>query len=479
LARCAARGSFFAACAALAALFAAPVRAQNGDRPHPDAEIHFHHYRWQEDYLWLARKLGPLDAYERMKYLPLGGAPDNYLSFGGEVRYRLDGYDPYLFGLTASGKTFTSQQERALLHADLHLTQHFRAFAQIDAAKEDGRPVRRPFDQSAPDLRQAFADVMLPAGGGSAMLRGGRQELWLGHSRWLAVRDPTNIRRTFDGALAEYKDDGFIVRGFAARPVAILPGAFDDGTASGEFFRGVYAIARQPGGLPLALELYLWDRQVDSVAYARGVGREDRWTAGAHLLGEFADFATIAEASYQFGRFDAVDISAFALFGEVSRPVTLASVTPFGPLAPRFGLRGLYASGDRDRTSPTLRTFAAPYAATYVVSQVSVFSASNVANLQPYVQLPLAHGIHLGASWNWVWRASTADAVYGPPGVIIQAPGSQAKAVAQVAQASIIWDVNRFVQLQALYAHVFADDFIRDAQGRDFDYYRLQAMLRY
>jgi hypothetical protein len=474
-ARCAARRRFIAPLAALAALVvAASAHAQDGgEAPRPDAQIHFRHYRWQEDYLWLARKPGPLDAYERMKYLHLGGAPENFLSLGGELRYRLDRYDPYLFGLTTSGTTWSSHQERALFHADLHLTPHFRAFVQLDAAKEDGRPVRRAFDQSAPDLRQAFADLVLPTGPGAAMLRAGRQELWLGHSRWLAVRDPTNIRRSFDGGLVEYKDANAIVRGFAARPVTILPGAFDDESTAGEFFRGVYAIARHPVALPLALEFYLMGRRVDSATYARGSGREDRWTAGAHVVGEIAGLDYVAEGAYQFGRFDATDIAAWALFGDVSRPVALAS------FAPRFGLRGLYASGDRDRAAPTLRTFAAPYAATYVVSQVSVFSASNVANLQPYVQLALPHDVHLGASWNWVWRASTADAVYGPPGVLIQAPGSQAKEVAQIAQASFTWDVNRFLRIHALYAHVFAGDFIRDARGRDFDYYRLQVMQRY
>src|SRR5450759_5000364 len=192
-----------------------------GDESRPKEEIRFRLYRWQEDYLWLSRKTEPLSDYERFKYIHLGGAPTNYLSLGGELRYRYDGYNPYLFGLTANGKPFGSNQERMFLHNDLHLTEYFRTFVQFDAAAEAGRPVQRAYDKSAPDLRQAFGDAILPTGAGTTTLRFGRQELWLGPSRWLAVRDPTNIRRSFDGALLEYRDDVFIFRGFAAKAVPV------------------------------------------------------------------------------------------------------------------------------------------------------------------------------------------------------------------------------------------------------------------
>jgi hypothetical protein len=73
-----------------------------GEESRPKEEIRFRLYRWQEDYLWLSRKTEPLTDYERFKYIHLGGAPTNYLSLGGELRYRYDGYNPYLFGLTAN-----------------------------------------------------------------------------------------------------------------------------------------------------------------------------------------------------------------------------------------------------------------------------------------------------------------------------------------------------------------------------------------
>jgi hypothetical protein len=458
-----------------------PSHAQEaaGDDSRPKEAIAFRLYRWEENYLWLSRKTEPLTDYERLKYIHLGGAPENYLSIGGEARYRFDGYDPYLFGITANGKTFGSNQERMFLHGDLHLSQYFRTFAQVDAAAEQGRPVQRAYDQSSPDLRQAFADFILPVDRSTTTVRIGRQELWLGPTRWMAVRDPTNIRRSFDGALFEYRDDTYILRGFAARPVAIFPGLFDDTTSSAEFFRGAYLRARQPHGFPATIDLYLLGREQDSVTYARGTGREDRWTAGGRISGKLATLDYVVEGANQFGTFNQLgtfspaEISAWGFYGQVSRGFESFGITP------RLGVRAHYASGDSNLKDPSFRTFAAPYPAASEITEMSLLSVSNTINWQPYLQVSVPNGPMLDASWNWVSRASLADSVYGPPGTIFTARGSTAANVAQIGQLAFTWDLSPFLQLHGVYSHTFAGDYLRAAKGRDMDYYRLQIMERF
>lgn len=444
-----------------------------GDDSRPKEAIAFRLYRWEENYLWLSRKTEPLTDYEHLKYIYLGGAPENYLSIGGEARYRFDGYSPYLFGLTANGKTFGSNQERLFLHSDLHLTEYFRAFAQFDAAAEQGRPVQRAYDQSSPDLRQAFVDFILPVDRSTTTVRLGRQELRLGPTRWMAVRDPTNLRRSFDGGLFEYRDGTYILRAFAARPVGIFPGAFDDTTSTAEYFRGAYFRAKQPLGLPATIDLYMLGREQDRVTYARGTGREDRWTAGGRVAGKLATLDYVVEAANQFGTFAQAEISAWGVYGQISKGFDSLA------LAPRLGLRTHYASGDSNQKSPIFRTFAAPYPAASEITEMSLLSPSNAANLQPYLQVRLPNGPLLDASWNWVSRASLADSVYGPPGTIITAPGSKAWNVAQIGQLAFIWDVSPFLQLHGLYSHTFAGEYLKAAKGRDMDYYRLQIMHRF
>lgn len=83
------------------------------------------------------------------------------------------------------------------------------------------------------------------------------------------------------------------------------------------------------------------------------------------------------------------------------------------------------------------------------------------------------------ASWNVVRKVSVADSVYGPVGTLITAKNSTSLDVAQIGQVDVTWSVSRFLQLHALYSHVHAGQYIRSAGGRDFDYYRLQAMFRW
>jgi len=72
-----------------------------------------------------------------------------------------------------------------------------------------------------------------------------------------------------------------------------------------------------------------------------------------------------------------------------------------------------------------------------------------------------------------------ADSVYGPVGTLITAKNSTSLDVAQIGQIDMTWNIDRFLQLHALYSYVFAGQYIRDARGRDFDYYRLQIMARW
>ncbi|HEY0328927.1 MAG TPA: alginate export family protein [Rhodopseudomonas sp.] len=464
-----------AALAALLWLCGAAVKAQ--DEPEgTERKTAFKLYRWQEDYSYLAGK--ELSDWERLKYIRIAEWSGAWLSLGGEVRYRLDGYDRYLFGLGRSGYAWASSQERIFQHVDLHWSL-FRAFVQVDAAAEDGRPVQRAFDRSSPDLRNGFLDLILPAGDGRLTLRGGRQELWLGPSRWLAVRDPTNLRRSFDGALAEYDDAALTLRGFTARPVDIMEGLFDDATLGAERFRGGYLTLKSPFGLPGTLDLYGYAKQQDSVSYRRGTASEDRWTAGLRLALKAHGFEMAAEAARQGGSFGAASIDAvggFADLGQRLKPFALGDATP---VTPKLGLRGHYASGDSNLNDGRFRTFVAAYPAASVVSEMSLVSVSNLINLQPYLQLFVGPTLTLGASWNVLRKATAADSVYGPTGTLITAKNSSSLDVARIAQLDMVWDASKFLQLHALYSHVYAGGYVVAAGGRDFDYYRLQLMARW
>ena len=116
-------------------------------------------------------------------------------------------------------------------------------------------------------------------------------------------------------------------------------------------------------------------------------------------------------------------------------------------------------------------TFTGAYPAASVIAEMSLISASNVENLQAYGQLFIAPGLVLDANWNLVRKATTADSVYGPIGTLITAKASLSHDVAQIGQLDLTWDINRFLQLHALYVHVYTGQYILDC-------YRLQMMAR-
>ena len=338
--------------------------------------------------------------------------------------------------------------------------------------------MQRAFDQSQPDLRLAFADFVLPAGAGTVMVRGGRQDLFLGPSRWLAIRDPTNIRRSFDGVLAEYSDAQITLKGFAARPVNILPDLFDDETFKDEFFRGVYTTLRRPLGAPVTIDAYVFGRLQDSTTYARGTAGEDRWTGGGRIAGGFAGFEGIAEGAYQWGRFGNARIDAYGLMGDAG--YRFASFEISGTkVVPKFGVRAHYVTGDENLKSTKFHNFTGAYPAASVIAEMSLISVSNAKNVQPYLQFSVNPGLLFGLTYNYVRKVTTANSVYGPIGTIITAANSKSLDVAQIVQVDLTWDINRFLQFHGLYSHIFAGGYVKDAGGKDFDYYRLQVMFRW
>ena len=459
-------------------------RPQEGGGPEPEGRddepaIRLQLYRWKEDYSRLADKKEPLTAWERLKYIPLGSAPAvgprsdlPYLSLGGDARWRIDSYSPYFFGLGRSGRDFASRQAHAFFHGDLHLSPYLRVFAQLDVADENGPPAPRAFDQSAVDARQVFADLSAPVGAGKLTLRLGRQELSLGGTRWMAVRDPTNIRRSFDGALLEYAATSMTLRSFAARPVVIKPHAFDDTTATNEAFYGGYATFRNlaPGGVKL--DLYLLGKQLDEIAYTRGRGREERYSAGARVYGSYGAISYAFEGTHQFGTFASRRISADGAAADVG--YTLGEV--WG--RPKFGLKAQYASGDNPR-SGVMGTFSGPYPAASVISESSIIAISNARNLQPYLQLSTPWGMWIEASWNWAWRDSLDERAYGPANVFLGPAKSRAREIAQIGQIQATWDVNPFIQIRALYSHSPAGAYLKAGGGRTMDYARAQIMARF
>src|ERR1700742_15054 len=109
--------------------------------------------RWQEDWSVLSSSCVPHEPLDGLKYIPLGGDPDSYLSLGANLRERLEFNDAPLFGL-GSGRSDTYVIQRAEISADARIGRRLQFFVQFEDARAFGKDAVSPVDKDPLDLEQ-------------------------------------------------------------------------------------------------------------------------------------------------------------------------------------------------------------------------------------------------------------------------------------------------------------------------------------
>jgi hypothetical protein len=418
--------------------------------------------RWKEDYGFLRDKAQPT-LVERLKFIPLNESKSAYLTVGGQIRERIEGYDPAFFGLPG-GPSFTSYGTRLLASADLHLGPRFRTFVELGSYWEDGRePASRPIDVGDLELQQAFVDfVAVDRPRSRLTLRVGRQELPLGTGRLVSIRDGANVRLSFDAGKVTWVRSGrTVVEASVGRPVVPREGVFASETSDREWFwYGDVARAGAAPGRP-GIELFYVGHSLRGALYGRGVGNETRHSVGGRVSGRPAPWDYSVQAGYQLGSFGSADIRAWGVATETG--IAAASL----PGRPRFALRADIASGDRG-DADVLRTFNAPYPALNYFSEAALFAPGNSADLHPFVEVRPARKVLATAGVALVWRLGTRDAIYRAGGGILVPPGvSSASFVTAMTQVDATWLPVPQIALRGAWVWASAGAVIRAAGGRD------------
>jgi hypothetical protein len=429
--------------------------------------------RWKEDYGFLRDKEKPT-LVERLKFIPLNESKSAYLTVGGQVRERIEGYDPAFFGLTG-GSSFTSFGTRLLADADLHVGARFRTFVELGSYWEDGRePTSRPIDVGDLELQQAFLDfVGLDRPLSRLTLRVGRQELPLGTGRLVSIRDGSNVRLSFDAAKVTWVGGGrTVLEASAGRPVVPKQDAFASETSDREWFwYGDLARAGAVAGRP-GMDLFYVGHSLQGALYGRGVGDETRHSLGGRIWGRPAPWDYSVQAGYQFGSFGSADIRAWGVATETG--IASASL----PGRPRFALRADIASGDRGDPG-VLRTFNAPYPALNYFSEAAIFAPGNSADLHPYLEARPARRVSATAGVDLVWRLGMHDAIYRAGGGILVRPGvSSDSFVTAITQLDGTWQPVPQIALRAAWVWASAGAVIRAAGGRPTTFLLLSLDLR-
>ena len=424
--------------------------------------------RYEEDYSYLRDPTRRTDLWDIIKYIPFNDKGDWYLSVGGEVRERYEYFHNSLWGRGPQDKNGYLLQ-RHMLHADLHFGPNFRFFGQLKSGLEGGRKGGpRPSDEDKLDVNQAFLDGVLGfSDDASITLRVGRQEMAYGSSRLVSFREGPNVRQSFDGLRIILNTGAWRVDGFVTRPVETDPGFFDDGPDRTRAFWGGYAVRPLPVLPKGNIDLYYLGLLRKEAEFDQGTARELRHSVGMRLWGRTQAWDYNFEFVYQWGKFGRGRIQAWTIASDTGYTVRSTLFSP------RIGLKANIASGDRDPNDQDLQSFNALFPRGAYFSEASLIGPANFMDLHPSLDLRLTERVKLTTDWDFFWRQSVRDGIYGNAVNLVRSGrGSRARYIGSQPQTQVEWRANRHLTVTAVYAHFFAGPFLKETRpGKDVDYF--------
>ncbi len=446
---------------ALGASVARPALAQSAE-----IRVPYQFERFDDDFRYLRDPAKHGDLWDPIKYVPLGQNPDVYLTFGGELRERFDHFDSPFFSLRRRNSE-DAVLHRLLLSADLHLGDQLRAFVQFGDHLQAGRGnLRSPTDLDRLDLQQAFVDFKFTQeSADGAALRVGRQEISFGSQRLVSVRESPNIRRSFDGVRAFYRDGEFRLDAFVTKPVQDKPGVFDDQPDESQLFWGLYAVTPVSFIPSLYADLYYLGLDRKNALFDEGVAREERHSIGTRLWGDPKPWDYNTELVVQVGSFGGQNILAWTAASDAG--FTLEQT----PMRPRLGLKANIASGDDNRKDGTLGTFNPLFPKNAYFTEADLITPANFIDLYPTVTVHPAAGVDVTTGVDFLWRQSPHDAFYRVPLIpLVRGDQSNARYIGSEFDLDGGWQIDQHFKVSAAYIHFFAGPVITKAGGKDADY---------
>lgn len=419
--------------------------------------------RWQENWSALANSCVPKRPFDALKYIPLFGNPDAYVSLGMVLRERLEINDAPLFGI-GTGRPDTYGLQRLEVHADIRLNAHVQIFTQWEDAQPFGKDRVTPVDKNPLDLRQAFIAVTEPLGPGTLKARVGRQEMAFDLQRFISVRDGPNVRQAFDAVWLDYETGPWRWIAYASQPVQYRDGGdLDDVSNRDLTFSGV-RVERQAVG-PGDLSAYYSRYNRRNGSFLDASGNEHRDVFDMRYAGKVDRIDWDIEGMVQSGHVGTKTIAAWAMG-------SLAGYTLTGvPWTPRFGIQVDAASGDRHPGDGRIETFNALFPNGYYFTMAGYTGYANVIHIKPSITLKPNSHLTLLSAVGLQWRETTADAVYQQGAVAV--PGTAGKGSGWTgfyAQLRADWVVNANVTAAVEAVHFQVGSSLRQLGARNADY---------
>jgi Alginate export len=138
------------------------------------------------------------------------------------------------------------------------------------------------------------------------------------------------------------------------------------------------------------------------------------------------------------------------------------------------------ASGDDNPEDKTLKTFNALYPKLAYFSENALVVPANLFNVYPYITVEFDHDIELSLGWDFLWRYSTKDAFYVNPFRPLEGTElRRERFIGSELTLDASWQVNRNLQLNTAYVHLFRGGLLQSVQAEEVDFFMLMASYRF
>jgi len=448
------------------------MSAQEEETPKPPPM--FQLLRFNEDYSRLADPNVHIDAFDPLKYLRLrADDPTWYLSFGGELRERVELISNPSFGLSGPRDGYLLQ--RITLEADLHLSDRLRFYVEGISGLiwgEEGSPP--PVQDDPTNLQFAFVDVVPWLTEDLKLtVRFGRFGMSLGSGRLVATRAAPNIPFKFDGTELLYEWEGWQALAFLTRPDEEQTDRFD-GEDYNSIFWGAYLTHWLDSGKKDGFDLYYLGLARKNSVYASGEADQHRHSVGIRSFGELAGWDWNAEGIVQFGSFGNDQI--FAWTGSVDAGYSWKDKK----WKPRLGVKFDVASGDRNPADGRQETFDPLFFKSGYFNDASLLRPSNIIDIHPSLSFEPASRMEMSGGVDVFWRYSSQDAIYDPPGSIeVPVTNNRSLYLGTALDVNVSWRLQRHMLLSSSYVYFFTDNYVHSAGGGGVGFFSTTLQLEF
>ncbi len=427
-------------------------------------------FRYDDDVSAYASPGARVSLYDDLKYIPLGDDVGEYLSFGGDLRERVEVNSNALLGYSNKGVN-AYDLHRLLLFADMRY-DGLQVFVQLGNETEAGRaPAPLPTDIDRGDLAQGFIDYAFAAGPGTLTVRGGRFEMAYDEGALIGLRDGPNVRQVWDGFQSFYVLPDARIDAFLVKPVNVSPGYFDDRSLQGQTLWGVHVSASPALIAPVKMTAFYYGNTMPDVAFYPRSGKERTHTAGLRLLASSGGFDGSIGGIGQVGTLASQNVVAWAAHAD-------AGWTFKAPWRPRLGLRTDILSGGTG--GGTVHTFNALYPNYAYSTEATIEAPANLVQVGATLGLHPVDAVTVNYTLEGLWRYSVHDAFYAAPTFALVRPDGTPRRFSGVEQqVEATWQINRFLNLTAAYVHFDPGAFLRSAHAQSQNFGMTEISVRF